>query len=213
MVQRAVLVVAAFLGLMSKLKFLYLQQKRKQKDNEGYGLSWRVAVEANNVGPWRTVPDRCYGHVERYIMGGQYEQDVEVVKEQILEYADGIEVGGDGKDGWVMDVDDTCISNVGYYKGNRFGCEPFDSGKFKEWIRKGECPAISGMLEVFKRLLERGFKVFLVTGRDKNTMAHVTALNLHRQGFIGYQYLFLRYVQCQSFSLSLVMVYSCLLQN
>ncbi|KAF7845199.1 acid phosphatase 1-like [Senna tora] len=207
MVQQAVLGLASFLGLTSKLKkLLYLQQKPQTSQyiwdddhdrdgDEGYWLSWRVAVEANNVGPWRTVPEQCYGHVARYMMGGQYEKDVEMIRDEILKYASEIKVG-DGKDGWVMDVDDTCISNVLYYGENgRFGCAPFNSAKFKEWIRKGQCPAIQGMLEVFRTLLERGFKVFLVTGRDETTMGHVTTLNLHQQGFIGYHRLFLREIE------------------
>lgn len=175
---------------------------RHDHDDEEYWLRWRVAVEANEAGPWRAVPDRCERHVARYMMGGEYEDDVEVVKEEIMEYVMRgglIEVEVEGTRGsssmvWVMDVDDTCISNVGYYKGKRFGCDGFNSGEFKEWIRKGECKAIPGMLQVFLRLLERGFKVVLITGRDQDTMGQVTALNLHRQGFIGYHRLILRYV-------------------
>lgn len=214
MVQRAVLGIATLLALMGKLKLPYLPQKQKQKrrqkeslhtkpwdsdhsdaDDDRYSLSWRLAVEANNVGAWRTVPGRCYKHVERYMINGQYQNDLEVIKDQILQYVGEIKVDGRGKDAWVMDVDDTCISNVGYYKATcRFGCDAFDSRKFKEWIVKGECPAIPAMLEVFEKLVERGMKVFFVSGRDEATMAHVTTLNLHRQGFIAYQRLLLRYV-------------------
>ncbi|XP_028808569.1 acid phosphatase 1 [Neltuma alba] len=166
--------------------------EEEEDDDNGYGLSWRLAVEANNVGPWRTVPTRCYRHVQSYIMGGQYQNDVQLIADQILSYALHIPLSSDGLDAWVFDVDDTCISNINYYKAQGFGCDPFDSGKFKEWIMKGSCPAIPSILGVFKKLIERGFKVFLLTGRDQATLGHITILNLHSQGFIGYHRLILR---------------------
>ncbi|PKI30877.1 hypothetical protein CRG98_048732, partial [Punica granatum] len=52
--------------------------------------------------------------------GGQYERDTELVVDEILSYVDGIVLPGDGMDAWVLDVDDTCISNVAYYKGKRY---------------------------------------------------------------------------------------------
>ncbi|KAK4253421.1 hypothetical protein QN277_010731 [Acacia crassicarpa] len=173
------------LGIMGKVEHW-------EEEEEGYWVKWRMAVETNKAGPWRRVPERWHRQVERYMMGGQYRQELEMIKEQILEYVKGIEVGVGGKDGWVMDVDDTCISNLGYYKDHAFGCEAFDSAKFKQWIMKAECEAIPGMLELFRELLRRGFKLFLVTGRDRGRVAHITSLNLHRQGFTGYHRLLFR---------------------
>lgn len=87
-----------------------------------YCLSWRVAVEANNiVQGWRTVPPQCFRFIEHYMVGGQYDQDVNLIVDQIISYAKGIMVAGDGKDAWVLDVDDTCISNLLYYKAKRYG--------------------------------------------------------------------------------------------
>lgn len=94
---------------------------RSQEENAGYCLSWRLAVEANNVRAWRTVPVRCLRYVETYMIGGQYEKDVGLIIDEILSYATGILVSRDGFDAWVFDVDDTCISNVFYYKGKRYG--------------------------------------------------------------------------------------------
>lgn len=71
-------------------------------------------------------------------------------------------------------------------------CDPFDSTIFKAWIMKGMCPAIPIVLTLFKTLIDKGFKVFLLTGRDQATLAKITTNNLHSQGFIGYQRLILR---------------------
>lgn len=86
-----------------------------------YCLSWRLAVEADNVRAWRTVPTQCLRYVEAYMTGGQYEKDLELIMDQILSYANDLDVANDGMDAWVLDVDDTCISNVLYYKGKRYG--------------------------------------------------------------------------------------------
>ncbi|XP_057450720.1 acid phosphatase 1-like isoform X2 [Lotus japonicus] len=206
MVQKVVQGLTFFLELLSN----FLQKKQpglqnnkqqvmakavavaEEADDERYGLSWRLAVEMNNVRPWRTVPDRCYNHVKNYMTGGQYERDLQLVTEQILLYASEITRAGDGFDAWILDVDDTCISNMTYYRARKFGCKPFDSAIFKAWIMKGICPANQAILGLFKTLKERGFKVFLLTGRYEATLGKITTDNLHNQGFIGYERLILR---------------------
>ncbi|KAG4952725.1 Acid phosphatase 1 [Glycine max] len=170
-------------------------QKKTDDESDRYGLSWRLAVETNNAYPWRTVPEKCYNHVQNYISGGQYHNDLEVIVEHILSYASKIPLAGDGMDAWILDVDDTCISNISYYKGRRFGCDPFDSAIFKAWIMKGMCPANPAVQRLFNELIERGFKVFLLTGRDEATLGEITIGNLRNEGFIGYQRLILRSAQ------------------
>ncbi|KAI4338941.1 hypothetical protein MLD38_023944 [Melastoma candidum] len=158
----------------------------------GYFLSWRLAVEANNVRAWRMVPSQCLRHVEDYMTGGQYERDIELIVDQIAEYIEGINVSEDGLDAWILDVDDTCISNLFYYRGRRYGCDPFDGPGFVAWALRGECPAIPPVLRLFQRLIEAGFKVILVTGRDKASLGEVTIANLQSQGFDGYERLIMR---------------------
>nr|CAD1841834.1 unnamed protein product [Ananas comosus var. bracteatus] len=157
-----------------------------------YCLSWRVAVETNNAQGWRTVPARCVLYIESYMLGGQYDRDVETAVECIVGYADGLVVGDDGMDAWVLDVDDTCLSNLLYYQGKQFGGAPFDPTAFKSWAQRGICPAIPQVLILYKKLLERGYKVFLLTGRDQETLGATTTSNLILQGFIGHERLFMR---------------------
>ncbi|OMO86293.1 Acid phosphatase (Class B), partial [Corchorus olitorius] len=150
-------------------------------------LSWRLAVEANNLRGWRTVPTHCLRYIETYMIGGQYEQDINYVVEQIESYISDVVVSEDGMDAWILDVDDTCLSNLFFYKGKKYGCDPYDPLGFKAWAMKGGCPAIPAILGLFTKLVERGFKVFLVTGRDDETLGPPTIANLHNQGFIGYE--------------------------
>ncbi|XP_034694432.1 acid phosphatase 1 isoform X1 [Vitis riparia] len=162
------------------------------RDEASYCLSWRMSVEANNMAGWRTVPMQCLPYIQGYMIGGQYDRDMDFIADQILSYVKGIVLSDDGMDAWILDVDDTCISNLFYYKGKRFGCDPYDPKGFKAWALKGGCPAISAVLGLFDKLVERGFKVILLTGRDEETLGQVTVDNLHNQGFIGYERLILR---------------------
>ncbi|KAL0310102.1 UNVERIFIED_CONTAM: Acid phosphatase 1 [Sesamum radiatum] len=161
-------------------------------DSSGYCLSWRLAVEANNIRAWRTVPSQCSRHVEAYMTAGQYQRDLNLIVDSICSYVDTITLSDDGFDAWILDVDDTCISNLFYYRGKRYGCEPFDPLGFRAWALQGECGAIPDVLRLFNKLVEAGFKVFLVTGRDEETLGEATIQNLENQGFLGYQRLILR---------------------
>lgn len=58
----------------------------------------------------------------------------------------------------------------------------------------GDCPAIPDVLRLFNKLIQTGFKVFLVTGRDEQTLGQVTARNLDNQGFFGFERLILRLI-------------------
>jgi hypothetical protein len=192
------------------------------QESAAYCLSWRLAVEANNVRAWRTVPTQCLRYVETYMLGGQYDRDLDLIVDQILSYVNEIAPSSDGMDAWILDVDDTCISNVFYYRGKRYGymcawschmyalligtasllingvcflycrCDPYDPAGFRAWALKGGCPAIPAVLGLFGYLVQSGFKVFLVTGRDQETLGQVTIDNLHIQGFIGYERIILR---------------------
>ncbi|CAA7398258.1 unnamed protein product [Spirodela intermedia] len=160
---------------------------------DGVGcLSWRVAVETGNLRGWRTVPRRCVRYVERYMVGGEYQRELEAVVEQIYRYMEGVVVSGDDRDAWVLDVDDTCLSNLRYYQGKRFGGEPFDPTGFRRWAERRACPAIPPMLRLVRDLVKKGFKVFLLTGRDSESLGRTTAENLHTQGFVGYERLVMR---------------------
>ncbi|KAG8377149.1 hypothetical protein BUALT_Bualt09G0138500 [Buddleja alternifolia] len=159
----------------------------------GYCLSWRLAVEANNIRAWRTVPPQCSHHVESYMIAGQYQRDLNLIVDSISAYLDSLTpLSNDGFDAWILDVDDTCISNLFYYRRKRYGCEPYDPLGFRTWALKGGCPAIPDVLGLFNKLIESGFKVFLVTGRDEATLGQVTIDNLSNQGFFGYERLILR---------------------
>ncbi|OIS96448.1 PREDICTED: acid phosphatase 1 isoform X2 [Nicotiana attenuata] len=177
------------------------QQKYIEEKADSYCLSWRLGVETNNIRAWRTVPTHCLRYVENYMMRGQYERDVELIIDHVMDYVnDDVVLSNDGLDAWILDVDDTCLSNLFYYQGKRFGVDPYDPKGFHEWASKGVCPAIPAVLRLYNKLIESGFRVFLVTGRSESTLGQATLYNLHNQGFLGYERLTLREDQYEGMS-------------
>nr|AFK47047.1 unknown [Lotus japonicus] len=182
-------------------KGMSIRHHHESNDNEStsssfidgrFCLSWRLGVETNNVLLWRTVPTQCLQYVEDYLIHGQYDRDLELIMEQALSYVDAIPLVADGMDGWILDVDDTCLSNIYYYKSKKYGCDPYDPLAFRAWAMKGGCTALPPVLTLFNKLIDKGFKVFLLTGRDEGTLGQVTIDNLHNQGFTGYERLMMR---------------------
>lgn len=81
-------------------------------------LSWRLAVETNNLQGWKLVPESCEEYVGNYMLGKQYRHDCEAVADAAIDYANSVQVAGDGKDVWVFDIDETTLSNLPYYAGS-----------------------------------------------------------------------------------------------
>ncbi|XBI98963.1 hypothetical protein VPH35_019134 [Triticum aestivum] len=147
-------------------------------------------VEANNAKFWRAVPAPCVGYVWAYMSWGQYGRDVGSAADQIAAYASQAPAAGDGLDAWVLDIDDTCLSNLPYYQAKQFGA--YDPAAFKAWASRGTCPGIPAMVTLFWALKAGGFRVFLLSGRDEEALGAPTAANLAAAGFAGYDRLILR---------------------
>ena len=69
----------------------------------------------------------------------------------------------------------------------------YDPSAFKAWASKEACRGIPPVLWLFTALLDKGFKVFLLSGRDEETLGPCTAGNLEAEGFSGYERLIMRY--------------------
>lgn len=78
-------------------------------------LSWRLNVETNNIQKWKVVPQICKSHVINYFTKTQYKYDIEIVTHEATDYANNITLTGDGKDIWVLDIGQTCLSLLEYY--------------------------------------------------------------------------------------------------
>ncbi|GFZ04214.1 HAD superfamily, subfamily IIIB acid phosphatase [Actinidia rufa] len=154
-------------------------------------LSWRLGVEAHNVINWKTVPQECEDYVGHYMLGHQYRKDSETVVNEALVYAQSLHLGGDGKDIWVFDIDETTLSNLPYYANHGFGVEPYNSTQFNVWVDVGEAPALPESLKLYGKLLPLGLKVVFITGRPES-QRNVTTNNLRKAGYHTWEKLILK---------------------
>ncbi|KAM0915100.1 hypothetical protein ACQ4PT_011119 [Festuca glaucescens] len=150
--------------------------------------SWRLAGEANNLAPWRAVPEECAAHVRRYLTGPAYRSDLELVAREASAYA---RAAATADAAWVFDVDETLLSNLPYYAQHGYGLQLFDHLEFDKWVERGEAPAIPSSLSLYKEVRELGFKTFLLTGRSEGHEG-VTVDNLRKEGFHEWDKLILR---------------------
>ncbi|CAH2077604.1 unnamed protein product [Thlaspi arvense] len=146
-----------------------------------YCESWRLSVETNNAGPSEVVPSKCVRSLETYYNQGQFDNDYSIVATYTLAYAKTVKIGGDGKDAWVFDIDETLLSNLEYYAAHGYGSEPYNSKAFNEWVLKGTAPGFDASLKLFKDLKQLGFTIILLTGRDEGQRA-ITEKNLQDAG-------------------------------
>ncbi|XP_066396584.1 acid phosphatase 1-like [Miscanthus floridulus] len=160
--------------------------------DDPYCLTWRVMVEANNAKGWRAVPAQCVGYVRGYMPWGQYYRDVGAVAEEAAAYAAQVAPpagGNDGRDARVLDVDEAVrLSSIAH------GLISLDMDylAFRAWASRAICPGTPAMQWLFQTLRSRGFRVFLVTGRDEETLGSCTAANLAAAGFSWYDRLIMR---------------------
>ncbi|KAL0319319.1 UNVERIFIED_CONTAM: Acid phosphatase 1 [Sesamum angustifolium] len=146
-------------------------------------LSWRLAVETNNLQHW-SLPESCENYVGNYMLGEQYRHDCDVVADAAIEYAKSLKLGGDGKDVWVFDIDETSLSNLPYYARSdvQFGALPYNATKFNEWVEEGKAPPVPAVRRLYKMVLSLGIKpVFLTGGSD--TFKRIRTANLYAAGY------------------------------
>ncbi|XP_062230970.1 acid phosphatase 1-like [Phragmites australis] len=153
--------------------------------------SWRLAVETNNVRDWYSIPAECRGYVRDYMFGDLFRQDCAVVAAEAVAYAEGLELAGDGKEVWVFDIDDTCLTNLPYYADTGFGVEPYNATYFDEYVANATAPALPEVLELYERLLALGIKVVFITGRH-DYQREPTIKNLHSAGYHTWEKLVLK---------------------
>ncbi|KAA8540338.1 hypothetical protein F0562_024743 [Nyssa sinensis] len=158
-------------------------------------LSWRLAVETDNIRDWRVVPEKCEDYVGHYMLGKQYRKDCDTVAYAAIEYAESVKPADDGKDIWVFDIDETTLSNLPYYARPQvaFGAKAYNSTAFNEWVADAKAPPIPGSLMLYNRLVSLGFKIVFLTGTGEPVrQARIT--NLKKAGYYTWEKLILKQI-------------------
>ncbi|GLU22313.1 hypothetical protein SLE2022_384000 [Rubroshorea leprosula] len=156
-------------------------------------LSWRLAVETDNIRDWDLVPATCENYVGHYMLGHQYRKDCNAAAAAAYEYAKSLKLKGDGKDAWVFDIDETSLSNLPYYAlpENAFGAKEYNETSFQEWELKGIAPPVPATLYLYKELLRLGYKIVFLSGKRENLRA-ITEKNMKNSGYHTWEKLILK---------------------
>jgi acid phosphatase len=88
----------------------------------------------------------------------------------------------------VLDIDETSISNFKYIKEREYSS---DYNRIQEEILRADAPAIPSTRALYKKALEKGVKVFFVTGRTASLKA-ATIKNLKSAGYTHWEGLFFK---------------------
>ncbi|KAG6501628.1 acid phosphatase 1-like [Zingiber officinale] len=153
--------------------------------------SWRLSVETNNAGYWRTIPPKCLEIVATYVNGDRYLSDSDIIAVDCLSFAETVRIVGDKKDAWVFDIDETLLSNVPYYAVHGFGSEAFNETSFDEWVGLARAPPLPASLRLYDQLLGLGFQIVLLTGRSE-IQRNATEKNLLLAGYHSWERIILR---------------------
>ena len=92
----------------------------------------------------------------------------------------------------VFDIDETLLSNAPIIARLDYAYLP---AEWEIWVASAEAPAIEPVKAVYKRCLELGVEVFLITGRKEPSHRAPTIENLRRQGLDHYAELILAQAQ------------------
>ncbi|KAI3727286.1 hypothetical protein L1987_67099 [Smallanthus sonchifolius] len=164
----------------------YLVMPHGSPTGSGDCVTWRWAVETNNIKDFsNAIPDQCIDYIDSYMLGSQYRQDFKLVCDVAYEYAQGLNLTGDGKDLWVFDVDDTTLSCLPYFL-EQGSWELNVHSSYAQWTAKGGLPVIREALDLYNKLIKLGFKIVFITGmHERDSESRIK--NLKEVGFTEWE--------------------------
>ncbi|GJR26470.1 ATP-dependent peptidase [Tanacetum coccineum] len=90
-------------------------RRRHSASTNSKCLSWRLTVETYNLCDWKLVPAECISYIGKYMMGKQHAADCTAAADVAFAYVQTVNLTGDGKDAWILDIDQTALSLLDYY--------------------------------------------------------------------------------------------------
>lgn len=135
-----------------------------------------ISCSSNELVNLRTAKDA----VKDYYESGKYDEEMNDVIKDAKEKFDKVEVKNNSV--VIFDVDETALNNYGLAKLMDFGYV-YDLNK--KWNEELKAPAIKQTQDLYFYLLNNGFKVIFLTGRNSNEY-DVTYKNLIQAGYSGF---------------------------
>jgi len=118
--------------------------------------------------------------VKEYYEAGKYTDEMNEVIKDAKEKFDKVEIKKNSV--VIFDVDETALNNYGLAKLMDFGYV-YDLNK--KWNEELKAPAIEQTKDLYFYLLNKGFKIIFLTGRNSNEY-DVTYKNLIQEGYSGF---------------------------
>jgi len=118
--------------------------------------------------------------VKDYYESGKYDEEMKEVIGDAKEKIDKVEIKKNSV--VIFDVDETALNNYGLAKQMDFGYV-YDLNK--KWNEELKAPAIKETQDLYFYLLNKGFKIIFLTGRNSSEY-DVTYKNLIQEGYSGF---------------------------
>lgn len=126
--------------------------------------------------------------IKTYYYSGNWQNSTKCVTKKAKEILNKYLPIADKKLAVVFDIDDTLLSTFEINLLNDFG---YIKSRNRAWEQKAEAPPIEPMLDLYNFLIDSGFAVFLLTGREEFQRA-ATIKNLSKAGFKKWKGLYLK---------------------
>jgi acid phosphatase len=147
-----------------------------------------ISCSSNQLVNLRTSKDI----VKEYYESGNYDEEMNEVIKDAKEKFDKVQIMK--KSVVIFDVDETALNNYGLAKQMDFGYV-YDLNK--KWNEELKAPAIEQTKDLYFYLLNKGFKIIFLTGRNSNEY-DVTYKNLIQAGYSGFDTLITQSKEDQS---------------
>lgn len=126
--------------------------------------------------------------VSNYYISGGYDAELRGIIAPAIEYFKN--TTANPNDVFVFDVDETSLSNFEVFRasGYKWNAELYDNQ-----LKAESSPAINPVQELYNVLVNKGYKIFFITGRDNNEFNYKhTYGNLKKSGYAQIDSLILR---------------------
>jgi predicted secreted acid phosphatase len=117
--------------------------------------------------------------VSNYYISGNHDAELRGIIAPAMEHFKN--TTANENDVFVFDIDETSLSNFEVFRasGYKWNAELYDNQ-----LKTESSPAIKPVLELYNVLVERGYKIFFITGRDDNEFNYKhTYGNLQKAGY------------------------------
>eukprot|EP00897_Mesotaenium_endlicherianum_P009314 jgi/Mesen1/8410/ME000471S07727 len=120
-----------------------------------------------------------------------YEVDFAGAVESARAFYEGLEGARWRSDLLVLDIDETSLLNLAYYRQHAYGAKPYDPTSWAAWVETARAPPAVPTLQLYRDLQAANWSVAFVTGRPES-QRNASKSNLIRAGYSGWAALVMR---------------------